>query len=199
MKRVIKTIFILIVIFAILAIIAIVFTGGKIMFKALDNQGEFTHLIVLGTAVEGTEPSSMLSDRIQAAAKYLEKNPDVICVVTGGKASEENISEAQCMYNCLTELGIAPNRILMEDKATSTIENFQFSLELLEKKLGKRPDTVGVLSNEFHLLRATMIAEDFGVHAIAMPATTSSIKDFVSYFFREIFVVWHDWVLLRFN
>lgn len=197
MKKIIKTIFILLVILVILAVVAIVVTGSNIMFRALDTQGEFSHLIILGTTVDGTDPSPMLNDRIQAAAKYLKKHPDVTCVVTGGKTGDASISEAQCMYNCLTELGIAPSRILKEEQATSTLENFQFSLDLLEKKLGKRPDSVGVLSSEFHLLRATMIAEDHGVHAVAIPATTSNIKDFVTYFFREIFVVWKDWLYLK--
>lgn len=196
MKKIIKTFFILLLILVILAVIAIVVTGGKIMFKALDNQGDFTHLIVLGTAVNGTEPSDMLNDRIQAAAKYLEEHPDLICIVTGGKTEGGTISEAQCMYNELVKLGISPARIIKEDQATSTLENFRFSLELLEKKLGKRPETVGVLSSEFHLLRASMIAEDFDVHAIAIPATTSNIKDFVRFFVREIFMVWYDWARL---
>lgn len=198
MKKVLTIIFVVILILIILAVIAVVVTGGKIMFKALDNKGEFSHLIVLGTAVDGTDPSPMLNDRIQAAAKYLEDNPDVVCVVTGGKTDGGTISEAQCMFNELTKLGISPERILKEEQATSTIENFKYSLALLEQKQGKMPDTVGVLSSEFHLLRATMIAEDFGVHAIAISATTSNIKDFVSFFFREIFMVWYDWARLLF-
>lgn len=198
MKKIIKAVFIILLILIILAVIAIVVTGGKIMFKALDTQGEFTHLIVLGTAVEGTEPSQMLNDRIQAAAKFLEENPDVICVVTGGKTEGGSISEAQCMFNELTGLGISAERILMEEQAASTIENFKFSLALLEQKLGKLPENVGVLSSEFHLLRASMIAEDFGVHAVVIPATTSSIKDFAAFFAREIFMVWYDWARLLF-
>ena len=198
MKKIIKTFFILLLILVILAVIAVVITGGKIMFKALDTQGEFTHLIVLGTAVDGTEPSPMLNDRIQAAGKFLEANPDVICVVTGGKTEGGSISEAQCMFNELVELGIDPSRILKEEQATSTIENFKFSLELLEKKLGKLPENVGVLSSEFHLLRSSMIAEDLGVHAVVIPATTSSIKDFATFFLREIFMVWYDWARLLF-
>ena len=197
MKKIIKTIFILLLILIILAVIGIVITGGKIMFKALDSQGEFTHLILLGTAVDGSEPSPMLNDRIQAAAKFLEKNPDVICVVSGGKNEGGNITQAQCMFNELKELGIEPSRIKKEEQSTSIRENIQLSLALLEKELGTLPQEVGVLTNEFHLLRAAMIAEDAGVHAVAVPATTSDIKEFATSLIDEIFLVWRDWIYLK--
>jgi len=118
MKRTIKIIFQLTVTLLLIALLASLVTGCMILFRSLGTKGNFTYLIVLGTTVEGTEPSPMLNDRIKAAAKYMEKHPDVIAVVTGGKADDKNISEAQCMYNGLTEAGIASDRILMEDQAT---------------------------------------------------------------------------------
>ena len=70
--------------------------------------------IVLGAGVKGTEPSEILQDRIDQAYAYLTKNPDVICIATGGKGNDENISEAQCIYDHLTAMGIDGNRIWME-------------------------------------------------------------------------------------
>ena len=181
---------VLVIVFAVL--LAALITGGMILLRGMGTTGSVSHVIVLGTTVEGTEPSPMLSDRIQAAARYLEKNPDVTCIVTGSKADETNISEAQCMYNGLVELGIAPERILMEDKATTTVENFQYSVELLKKELGRDPKKVGVLSSEFHLLRASMLAGSHGVEAVTIPANTSDAKIFATYFVREILMVWYD-------
>jgi vancomycin permeability regulator SanA len=133
-----------------------------------------------------------LADRIQAAAKYMEKHPEVICVVTGGKADENNISEAQCMYNGLTELGIAPSRILKEDKAISTVENFQYSVALLEKELGRCPTNIGVLSSEFHLLRSGILAKSHDLNPVLVAANTSDMNTFFRYFLREIPMVWYD-------
>ena len=192
MKRAIKISFQIIVAIVILVLLAMLVTGGLIMFRSLGSSGNFTYMIVLGTTVEGTEPSPMLQDRIHAAARYMEKDPDVIAVVTGGKADTENISEAQCMYNGLTALGIDPDRILMEDQATSTVENFQFSVALLEEKLGRCPKNIGVLSSEFHLLRAGMLAKSYGIDAATVPANTSDSDVFFRYFLREIFMVWYD-------
>ena len=174
-----------------LIVMAFSATGVVIMHSAEADAGEFQYLLVLGTVVEGTDPSSMLSDRIEAAYNYLTAHPDVICIVSGGKADAVNLSEAECMYNELAALGIDPKRILMEDRATTTVENFQFSLDIIEEETGSRPDTLGVLSSEFHLLRARMFAREEGVTPIAVPAKTSDIASFVTYFLREIVMVWY--------
>lgn len=178
---------------ALLAMILVAFvaTGAIIMVKAKGTDGEFAYLLVLGTAVEDTEPSSMLRDRIQAAYAYLEAHPDVQCIVSGYQSGSGEISEAECMYRELVELGIAPERIWMEEKASSTVENVEFSLALIQEKTGSRPEKLGILSSEFHLLRANMFAKEQGVEAVMLPAKTSDTGTFVSYFLREIIMVWY--------
>ena len=172
-------------------LLAFVVTGAVILGASTADEGEFQYLLVLGTEVHGDEPSPMLADRIQGAYDYLTAHPDTTCIVSGGKGDEENLSEALCMLNELVELGIDPARILMEDRATSTVENFQFSLALIEEETGVRPETLGVLSSEFHLLRAKMFAREEGVTPIAIPAKTTDPGMFTSYFLREIVMVWY--------
>ena len=87
----------------------------------------------------------------------------------------------------------------MDTRATSTSENFQYSLELLEKKLGRVPHNIGVLSSEFHLLRAAMIAKDLGIEPITIAASTTDTKAFMTYFIREIFMVWYDGLRIAFH
>ena len=187
-KRAILTAFLVLLC---LVVLSFCVTGVVIMRSATADEGEFQYLLVLGTVVEGTEPSAMLADRIQASYDYLTAHPDTICIVSGGKADKVNLSEAQCMFNKLTEMGIDPERIWMEDRATSTVENFQFSLALIEEKTGSRPDTLGVLSSEFHLLRARMFARQEGVTPVAIPARTTDLPTFARYFLREIVMVWY--------
>ena len=171
--------------------LAFVVTGAVILGASSADEGGFDYLLVLGTEVHGTEPSPMLADRIRGAYDYLTAHPDAICIVSGGKGDEVNLSEAECMYNELVELGIDPKRILMEDQATSTVENFRFSLALIEEKTGVRPEKLGVLSSEFHLLRARMFAREEGVTPIAIPARTTDPGMFAGYFLREIVMVWY--------
>ena len=171
--------------------LAFVVTGAVILGASSADDGEFRYLLVLGTEVHGHEPSPMLADRIRGAYDYLTTHPDTICIVSGGKGDDVNLSEAECMYNELVEMGIAPERILMEDRATSTVENFRFSLTLIEEETGIRPETLGVLSSEFHLFRARMFAREEGVTPIAIPTRTTDPGMFMSYFLREIVMVWY--------
>lgn len=185
-----------------LLIVVIMFafgTGCAILFGSSGKQGDISYLIVLGTRVDGADPSPMLQDRIDTAAVYLQAHPDVIAVLTGYQAPGTEISEAQCMYNALTAQGIVPERLRIEDKATSTKENFRYSLQLLDAELGNAPETVGVLSSEFHLLRAGMLAKHYGINAITIPAKTTDTSEFITYFVREIFVFWYEIVKLVLN
>lgn len=176
-----------------LAVIVVSFaaTGVVIMAHADGMEGEFDYLLVLGTAVEGTEPSDMLRDRIEAAYVYLAEHPDVICIVSGYQSGSGEISEAACMYRELVERGIEPHRIWMEPNAGSTLENLAFSLALIEEKTGSRPSRIGILSSEFHLLRAEMFAKEQGVDCVTVSAKTSDTGTFLSYFLREIIMVWY--------
>lgn len=149
------------------------------------------YLIVLGAGVEGDTPSAILQDRIDAAYTYLTEHPGTVCIATGGKGDDENLSEAQCIFNHLTAMGIAPERIWMEDQATSTVENFQYSIQLLKEKTGGIPESVGVLSNEFHLFRASLMAKKQGLKPIFVAAPTSNVGVRIGYTIREIFVLWN--------
>ena len=148
-------------------------------------------LIVLGAGVDGDTPSPILQDRINAAYDYLTKHPDTVCIATGGKGDDENLSEAQCIYNHLTQMGISGDRIWMEDQATSTVENFRYSTDLLKQETGSIPKSVGVLSNEFHLFRASLMAKNNGLSPIFIAAPTSDAWTRIYYTVREIFVLWN--------
>ena len=178
-------------IFLVVLLLAMVITGILIMNPNRTQPAiQPKYLLVLGTTVNGTEPSPMLQDRINAAYEYLTADPEVIAIVSGYKNNAE-ISEAECMFRELTEMGIAPSRIWMEPKASSTIENFSFTLDLIEEKTGSRPNWLAVLSSEFHLLRASMFAAEQNIHIITVGAQTTDFPTFLYYFIREIFLVWY--------
>lgn len=172
---------------AILAIVllAMVIPAGLIL-GGMNGRGEpdSEYLIVLGTTVNGTEPSSMLKQRLDAALEYLNTHPDTHCIATGGKGDAENLSEAECMYNYLTAAGIDANRITMEDRATSTIENLRYTAALLDTT------DVTILSSDFHLFRAGLIARDAGFTASLVPAKTEPFSLLAPWFLREIFAIY---------
>ena len=148
------------------------------------------YVIVLGAGVHGTEPSLMLQNRIDKAFAYLTDNPDVICVVSGGQGDNEDISEAECMYRELTQMGITSKRIWQENQSTSTVENLKFSVSLIEEKTGACPDTIGIISNEFHITRAKLMASHQGFNPVGIPAETSRVGLKINYYLREIAALW---------
>ena len=170
---------------AILLILAIVVPAGLII-SAMDGRGEPVSdtLIVLGTTVNGTEPSPMLKQRLDAAVEFLNAHPETACIVTGGKGDEINLSEAQCMFNYLTAAGVAEDRITMEDRATSTVENLRNVRSMLDT------NEVTILSSDFHLFRSGLIARDAGFTASLIPAKTEPLTLLAPWFLREIFALY---------
>ena len=153
------------------------------------------YLIVLGAGVNGTIPSLILQERLDCAYTYLTKNPNTICVVSGSMGPGEDITEAQCMYRVLTDKGIDPQRILLEESASTTWENLAFSLDLIERSTGKRPRTIGIVSNEFHLFRAKLMAKQQGVSSVGIPANTTYTSLKINYYLREVAAVWKHLLL----
>ncbi len=156
-----------------------------------DTRTHVDYMVVLGAKVRITGPSASLWDRIYAAADYLAAHPDTIAIVSGGQGPDEPIPEAQSMFEELVKLGIQPERIWMEDKATSTWENLNYSLDMIEEKTGERPQKLGVLSSEYHLFRASLLTRACGVDFVGIPAPTSRVSQKINHFMREIAGVWH--------
>jgi len=128
-------------------------------------------LIVLGCQVRGSSPSLLLYYRIEAAAEYLTEHPDAVAVLSGGQGPGEQISEARCMYQGLVRRGIDPSRLYMEDRSTVTRENLKFSTALMAENGLQGP--VVIVSNDFHIYRAMLMAEDQGIDAEALSARSA--------------------------
>ena len=154
-----------------------------------DKNDKKSYVVVLGAAVNGSKPTLSLTHRLQAAESYLKKYPDSIAVVSGGQGDGEDISEAQCMRDVLIENGIEKERIIIEDKSTSTIENLTFSKEIILKDGGSMDD-VAILSSPYHLYRAKKMAEMIGY---INPAGVAGIHGYPIYslgmYIREAFGV----------
>jgi uncharacterized SAM-binding protein YcdF (DUF218 family) len=142
-------------------------------------------IIILGASVNEDGPSGSLRERIDAAADYLRRNPDAVAVASGGQGDDEPMSEAQCIYEQLVARGIAPERILLEDRSTSTKENLTWSLEALDGRAAR----IGLVTNDFHIFRAVCIGRACcGVELSPIPAR-STWSGFVHYAMREFFAL----------
>ena len=153
------------------------------------------YIVVLGAGVRGTVPSMSLQERIDAAYDYLSKHPNTVVVLSGGQGKGEDITEAACMYRELTGMGIDSKRLLLEENSTSTIENLMFSMDVIEEKTGLRPQTIGIVSSEYHIFRAKLFAKSLGLDPIGIPGKVSWFPLCLNYYPREVVAVWKYLVL----
>ncbi len=163
-------------------LLSITVLSAKVISAMQPPQSEPETVIVLGCQVRGEQPSLLLSHRIESAADYLKAHPDARCIVSGGQGSNEQISEAECMFRGLTARGIDASRILLEDRSTSTQENLEFSLALMRENGLEQP--VLIVSNNFHLYRALEMARSLEIEAEGLPAACNWYM-LPTYIFRE--------------
>lgn len=143
---------------------------GATVGASSNNAFKNETVIILGCAVYGETPSSMLSSRVNIAYEYMKENPDTVAVLSGGQGKDEDISEAECMKRILIKKGIDGNRLFIEDKSTNTNQNIEFSAKIIqENRLSKN---VVIATSDFHLKRSTMIAEKNGLSPQRLSAKT---------------------------
>lgn len=154
-----------------------------------DKDVDADYIIVLGAGVNGSVPSLSMVNRLTPTIEYLESHPDCVAILTGGQGNGEDISEAKAMFDYLTARGIPAERLIMEDKATSTAENLLFSFDIIGEKL--QSSTIAVVSSEYHLCRAKTMAEMLGVEVYGIPGKTTYPILRINYFIREAFGLLH--------
>lgn len=94
------------------------------------------------------------------------------------------------MYDWLTARGVEPARLRLETKATTTEENLRCSLDLIEAETGTRPAQIAVVSGEYHLLRAELLARRAGAEALGVPSYTHDRAFYCLMLAREVCGVW---------
>lgn len=136
--------------------------------------GTNQYAIVLGAKVKkGNIPSFALQYRLEAALAYAQKYTHVKLVLSGGRGPDEDIEEAVVMRDFLLENGITEDRLILEDKATSTYENLLFSQELLPSNI----DSVTLITSDYHLQRSKVLASKIGWKSDVVAAKTPKVVE----------------------
>ncbi len=163
------------------------------------NRDKCDYLLILGGNVIGADtPSPQLLERMKAAAVYLKENPETVAVPCGGCFRDgQKKSEAQIIADYLTEQGIDADRIVLEDKSTTTYENFEFGTKIIENHSGKALDSVSVafLSSDYHIHRASIIAKRCGVNncgKVSCPTPGEAMPRYLREYFVAYELLYHD-------
>ncbi|MEA2686563.1 MAG: hypothetical protein QOE93_1758 [Actinomycetota bacterium] len=145
-------------------------------------------IVVFGTAQYDGEPSPVLAARLDHAIELWEQRLAPVVVVTGGNQPGDRFTEATASANYLIAHGVPDEDVLREVSGTSSWQ----SLAAVSEFLSERDITeVLLVSDPFHSLRISAMANELGLEAHASPTRTSPIAGLseVRYMARETVAV----------
>ena len=160
-------------------------------------------VVVLGSGlIDGDRVPPLLAGRIAAGqAAYAERGARLM-IMSGGQGHDETVPEARAMAAWATAQGADTDRLAVEDRSRTTEENLRFTAELisrtppaewdvpaasrspgariphwLDRLLGgpitPDPGEGLIVTSDYHVLRAAILARRLGVPAQASGARTA--------------------------
>lgn len=129
--------------------------------------------IVLGAALWNDIPSPALKERLEYALQLIEDGTVDKLILTGGLDQNGSTkTEAEGMRDYLIDRGVTADKLLLENKATSTLENLLFSQEIAaENKLTK----LVIITHDYHAARAREVAKFLDFQDVEVAATKSKV------------------------
>ena len=122
-------------------------------------------LVVLGfqLAPDGSMRDELI-ERLKVAQRSAEKYPNALIVCTGGGTAAENESaaEAREMSKWLIENGIAPARVIVEDRSLTTAQNAIYTFDVLAERY-PQVSKLAIVSSDYHIATGALL---FGAEAI---------------------------------
>ena len=169
----------------------------SIFIQIMPHRMNFDYVIIHGAGLEdGEKLTKLLANRVDKAIEIYEKckvNP--VIIPSGGKGSDEKISEAEAMSNYLLEHGVPAESILPEDRSATTEENIRNSKALIDSREGGRK--TALISSNYHVYRCLRLAKMEGLKCIGIGAKTAMyywpsalIREFIAVFVTKGFLVW---------
>lgn len=153
-------------------------------------------VIILGSKInaDGTL-TPLLKGRVDKAInfgknQYEIANKKIMYVPSGGKGVDEVMSEANAMKKYLIQNGIDKDSIITEDKAVNTMQNMEFSKNVIDKI--KKNANIIFSTNNYHVFRSGVIASNLGINCEGIGSrtkwyfhTNALIREFVANLYNE--------------
>ena len=182
MKRLLKKIFKFCVISGLIAALlvlifdlTVVFTSKPYMYSKEDitSAADFDQLqdtdveaiIVLGCGVHGDTPTTLLSDRLDAAIEIYKNAKVAPKILMSGDHGRDNYNEVAVMRQYALDRGVPSEDIFMDHAGFSTYET------MYRAKYIFGVDTAVVVTQEYHLYRALYDARALGIKCCGVEAT----------------------------
>jgi uncharacterized SAM-binding protein YcdF (DUF218 family) len=129
-------------------------------------------IVVMGAAQYNGQPSPVLKARLDHAADLYDRDVAPMIIVTGGKKPGDRITQGLTGYDYLRGRGIPEDDIKVEVEGTNSYE--ELSAAALIVRQAKLDPEVVLVSDPYHSLRISQIAEQVGLTPHLSPDNTSS-------------------------
>ena len=148
--------------------------------------------VVLGAAVWNKDiPSPLFQSRIKKAYFLLRNGKIHQVLLTGGMAPGE-VSEANAAFNLLSSLGVPSQKMILENKTSTTLEQIKF---IAHKKDFSKFDNILIISDSFHLARVHEMSKFFNLSVYQIPSGHELYWEKLLYFrIRETFALLLFWL-----
>lgn len=123
------------------------------------SEKKLDYIVILCQSELSGETDEELRGRMETALSYMEKDPDLKAIVTGGWNAVSGSAPAHYMYQFLVEHGIRVNRIYWENHTDGSDEN----LIHVKSIVGVPEYGVGIVTSNYFSYRLSRIAGRVGV------------------------------------
>ena len=141
----------------------VVFMIYSVFLMIIPRSKDFDYVIIHGAGlINGEKVSKLLQERLDKAIYVYRSDPSPTKLIpSGGRGSDESISEAEAMKRYLLEQGIPESDIILEDRSTTTLENLRFSKNIIDSREGRK--YTALVTSNYHVYRALRYCRKVGL------------------------------------
>ena len=156
-----------------LLVLYLLFTFGQVWWASRhDTKASASAIVVMGAAQYNGHPSPVLKARLDHAAELYQAGRAPMIVVTGGKQPGDKVTQGLTGFDYLRGQGVPESAIKVEVQGTNSYEELS-AAALIVGQAGQPPEVL-LVSDPYHALRISQIAEQVGLTPHVSPTHTSS-------------------------
>lgn len=156
-------------------------------FSKETSSGPADAAVVLGAAVFRERPSPVFRERINHGIDLYLQGQVGKLIFTGGVGTRDDLAESEAARLYAIDQGVSDEDILIETLSDDTHSNLVQAAVIIK---AQGFESVLIVSDPMHMLRAMTIAEDIGLNALPSPTPTSRYRSSISqlsFLIREVY------------